>query len=347
MGETNEEVNEEVISNGNGNNNVVAEEEGDVLGALPATTAATTAVPTNALSKKSTKKSKKPLTEAQKASRKLTRNATLASNEYKAKVATKNSESIAIQKQIGKLLHGKDPVTKKTILATPLEVVRIDTLWRKLRAAQALPNNNNNTTPLPLATLEDAIAAYKDDLATKPKKVKLTSAEKENRKTIRNRMRKVGVAPSMLRLTAYKTKRANLNKLNLKNATQKKTLFNYLKAVASPELKGIRKAKANAAAELEGFKTTAEEELKELRTEAQIKKNAGVNPASIKHLAMLRKAGFRITAKDFKELSTLVKKGEMETLSKDARIKSLITQSAGKDACDRCILTTVFGVKVK
>jgi len=331
----------------NNENNVVESEEGDVLASLPATAAATVApLAANALSK-TKKKSKKPLTEEQKASRKLKRNATKASNEYKAKVATKNAESIAIQKQIGQLLHGKDPATKKIIPATPLEVVRIDTLWRQLRAAQALPNNNNNTTPPPLATLEDAIAEYKVQLAAKPKKVKLTSAEKENRKTIRKRMRQVGVAPSMLRLTAYKTKRANLNKLNLKNATQKKTLFNYLKGVASPELKGIRKAKANAAAELEGFKATAEEELKELRTEAQIKKNAGVNPASIKHLAMLRKAGFRITATNFKELSTLVKKGEMDKLKIDPRIAALIAQSAGKDACDRCILTTVFGVKVK
>jgi hypothetical protein len=225
--------------------------------------------------------------------------------------------------------------------------VRIDALWRQLRAAQALPNNNNNTTPPPPATLEDAIAAYKDDLAAKPKKEKLTSTEKENRKTIRNRMRKAGIRPSMARLTAYKTRRANLNKLNLKNATQKKTLFNYLKGVASPELKGIRKAKANAAADLEGFKTKAESDLRENGTEDQKAGKAGVNLAYIKHLAMLYQAGYKIKANEFKELSSLVKKGEMAKLKEHPNMKSLLTQAAAKDACNRCILTNIFGVYIK
>ena len=358
-----------------GNENENEGETENVVGSLPvfprnaapsvvASATTTTAAPlkTNALSatgKTKTKKVPKVYTAEEQAkinAATAKRKETQSTTEYKAKQAEQEAEREALlektKKLYGKLLHGKS-TNGTPIPATPLEVVRIDKIWTKLIADA----NNNNEASVP--GLADAIAAYKVEFAAKPKREKLGSAEKENRRTIRRKMRLAGVNPSMARLTAYRTKRANYNNINFKfnknntdknRETKKKArsnLFTFLKGYASPELKGLRKAKANAKAALETFREAAEAELKDLRTEAQIKKGAGVNPASITHLAMLRQAGYRIKAKEFKELSTLVKKGEMAKLKDDPNMKSLITQSSSKDACDRCILNTIFGIRVK
>ena len=348
-----------------------------VLGSLPvfpaATTAttATTAAPlkTNVLSKKKKKETNaKPVSPGTKKKRNdatAKRKATQATPEYIAEAAKREADREALEQktleQYGKLLYGVT-INGETVLAptaaqrranpaakvaTALEVKRINDIFNKLKSENAG------------TTLIEATAEYKVQLAAKPKREKLGSAEKENRKTIRGKMRKAGINPSMARLTAYRTKRSNFNNINFKfnknntdknRETKKKArsnLFTFLKGYASPELKGLRKAKANAKAALESFREAAEAELKLLRTEAQIKKGAGVNPASITHLAMLRQAGYKIKAKEFKELSTLVKKGEMVKLKDDPNMKLLIAQSSTKDACDRCILNTIFGVRVK
>jgi len=331
--------------------------EESVLTSLPVIPTATVpSLAANALSKigktKKVKKVYSPTTQAKINARSAAAKATREGANYKEKQAKKEAEREEADKKTleryGKLLYGVvidgetvlDP-TKEEIkypaakVATALEVKRISEIWDEL----LLENED--------ATLRSAIAEFKRRRAEKPKREKLTSAEKADRKTIRKRMRQAGINPSMARLTAYTTKRANLNKLNLKNTTQKKTLFNYLKGVASPELKGRRKVKANAKAALETHRVDAERELKGLRTEAQIKKDAGVNPASITHLAMLRQAKYIIKAEDFKELSTLVKKEKFTELKEHAAMKSLLAQAKAKDACDRCILNTVFLVHVK
>jgi len=323
-------------------------ENGNIATSLPVFTSvpAASVLATNTLSKTTGKKPKVTLTAEQKASRKVKSNATKATEEYKTKKAERNAEkdakALKIQKQYGKFLHGKDK-DGNIILATPLEVVRIDAAWTKLIADYT--NENNSDPP----NLRDAIAQYKADLEAKPPKVKLTSAEKLNRKSIRKTLRGFKINPSAARVTAYTKKRDNFKNLKSNNANARKTLLNYFteQKAFSPVLKGRRKVKANAKAALETHRVDAERELKLLRTEAQIKKDAGVNPASITHLAMLRQAKYRIKAEDFKELSTLVKKEKFAELKEHAVMKSLLAQATTKDACDRCILNTIFLVHVK
>ena len=362
MGDNNNEDLPEVINGlstvaeGTNENEVSNETEGVAVSLPVNASTTTTALPANALSKTGkTKKVKKvysPTTQKKINERTGAAKKTREGANYKEKQAKKEAEREEADKKTlegyGKLLYGVT-INGKTVLdpskeqiknpaaqiATALEVKRISDIW------DALLLENQDTT------LRTAIAEYKRKQAEKTPKVKLTSSEKADRKTIRKRMRQAGINPSMARLTAYTTRRANLNKLNLKNTTQKKTLFNYLKGVASPELKGRRKVKANAKAALETHRVDAEKELRGLRTEAQKKKDAGVNPASITHLAMLRQAGYKIKATDFKELSTLVKKEKFTELKEHAAMKSLLAQAATKDACDRCILNTVFLVHVK
>jgi hypothetical protein len=276
------------------------------------------------------------------------RKETVATEEYKAKQAKQEAEREELlektKKRYGKLLHGKS-TNGTPIPATPLEVVRIDKIWTKLIADA---KNNNNETPVP--GLVDAIAAYKVEFAAKPK---LTESQKktrrENRATIRKRIREFMIKPSAARINAYTKRRNNFKNLKVNNANAKKTLLNYFKAekAYSPVAKGLRKIKANAKAALETHRADAEKELRLLRTEAQIAKDTGVNPASITHLAMLRQAKYKIKAEDFKELSTLVKKEKFTELTSHKAMKALIAESAGKDACDRCILNTIFGVRVK
>jgi hypothetical protein len=62
---------------------------------------------------------------------------------------------------------------------------------------------------------------------------------------------------------------------------------------------------------------------------------------------MLRQAKYRIRPEDFKELSTLVKKEEFAKLKEHAAMKSLLDQATKKDACDRCILNTIFLIRVE
>ena len=338
------------------------------VNASTAATAAKTGLAANALSKTGkTKKAKKvysPTTQAKINARSAAAKKTKEGANYIEKQAKKAAEREEKEKktleQYGKLLYGVmingekvlDP-TKEQLknpavqVATALELKRITEIWDTLLLENAG------------ATLREAIAAYKAQVAAKPKREKLGSTEKENRKTIRRKMRLAGINPSMARLTAYRTKRANFNNINFKynkNNTEKNretkkqartNLFTFLKPSESPELKGRRKVKANAKAALETYRVDAEKELKLLRTEAQKKKDAGVNPASITHLAMLRQAGYKIKATDFKELSTLVKKEKFTELKDHAVMKSLFAQAATKDACDRCILNTVFLVHVK
>lgn len=371
MGENNNEDLPEVI---NGLSTVAEgtnenETEG-VAVSLPvnASTTAKTGLAANALSKTGkTKKAKKeysPTTKAKLNARSAAAKKTKEGANYIEKQAKKAAEREEKEKktleQYGKLLYGVmingekvlDP-TKEQLknpavqVATALELKRITEIWDTLLLENAG------------ATLREAIAAYKAQVAAKPKREKLGSTEKENRKTIRRKMRLAGINPSMARLTAYRTKRANFNNINFKynkNNTEKNretkkqartNLFTFLKPYESPELKGRRKVKANAKAALETYRVDAEKELKLLRTEAQKKKDAGVNPASITHLAMLRQAKYRITAEAFKELSTLVKKEKFTELKDHAVMKSLLAQAATKDACDRCILNTVFLVHVK
>ena len=261
------------------------------------------------------------------------------------------------QERYGKLLHGVlikgKPVLSPTPeqrkahpaveLATPLEVKRISDILLSY-------NENSGLTAI------DAVAEYKKKY---PKKETINKDERDLRKTIRARMRKVGIKPSMARLTAYKTNKNRLNALNINYAknntealrnTKKKArtnLFTFLKDFESPELKGRRLVKAKAKADLEEYKAEAEEDLKGLRTKAQVDKGTGVNPAFITHLAMLRQAKYTISPEHFKELSTLVKKEEFAKLMDHAAMKSLLKQATTKDACDRCILNTIFLIRVK
>ena len=337
--------------------NEVVNENGNVATSLPVfnsvpapSTASSTApsvLATNALSKTTGKKPKVTLTAEQKASRKLKSNEKKATEEYKTKKAERNAEkdakALKIQKKYGKFLHGRDK-DNNIILATPLEVVRIDAAWTKLIAEQVINNNSDESAPAP--TLIDAIEAYK---AEKAAKVPLSENQKKERKEIRKTLRGFKINPSAARVTAYTKKKGNFNKLKSNNENARKTLLNYFteQKAFSPVLKGRRKVKANAKAALETHRVDAERELKLLRTEAQIKKDAGVNPASITHLAMLRQAKYRIKADDFKELSTLVKKEKFTELKDHAAMKSLLAQATTKDACDRCILNTIFLVHVK
>ena len=328
---------------------------------VPASTA-TTALPANALSKKGKTKKARTKEEQNKinkrtAASKLTKEGEAYKKKQANKAAEREEKERQLQERYGKLLHGVlikgKPVLAPTPeqrkanpaveLATPLEVKRIRDILLSY-------NENSGLTAI------DAVAEYKKKY---PKKETINKDERELRKTIRARMRKVGIKPSMARLTAYKTNKNRLNALNINYAknntealrnTKKKArtnLFTFLKDFESPELKGRRLVKAKAKADLEEYKAVAEEELKGLRTKAQVDKGTGVNPAFITHLAMLRQAKYRIRPEDFKELSTLVKKEEFAKLKDHAAMKSLLEQATKKDACDRCILNTIFLVRVE
>ena len=328
---------------------------------VPASTA-TTALPANALSKKGKTKKARTKEEQNKinkrtAASKLTKEGEAYKKKQANKAAEREEKERNTQERYGKLLHGVlikgTPVLAPTpeqrkanpavALATPLEVKRITDILLSY-------NENSGLTAI------DAVAEYKKKY---PKKETINKDERELRKTIRARMRKVGIKPSMARLTAYKTNKNRLNALNINYAknntealrnTKKKArtnLFTFLKDFESPELKGRRLVKAKAKADLEEYKAVAEEELKGLRTKAQVDKGTGVNPAFITHLAMLRQAKYRIRPEDFKELSTLVKKEEFAKLKDHAAMKSLLEQATKKDACDRCILNTIFLVRVE
>lgn len=318
----------------NNENNVVESEEGDVLASLPAPTGTAAPLKVNALSK--TKKSKKPLTAEQKASRKATLNATKASQAYKNKQAKKKTGELARQERYGILLYGKNSGKQ----ATPLEVLRIDDLWTKLIAETPVTNE--------APTLKDAIAAYKDDLEAKPKRVKLTSAEKENRATIRKTLRGFNIKPSAARVTAYTKKRANFKNFKPNNATAKKTLMNYFLAekAYSPELKGLRLQKASEKEKLEGAKLKAQADLLTIAPERTVKGKVvkTTNPATVKHLAELRLAGYKIAPSEIVELSSLIKKNKLAELAAHPVMKRLVADGKKmKNACHRCLLTTIFG----
>ena len=371
MGENNEASTEEnglgTLFEGNNENSEAGNEVKETVAAsrpVPASTA-TTALPANAINKKGkTKKARPERTKEEQnkinkrtAASKLTKEGEAYKKKQANKAAEREEKERQLQERYGKLLHGvlikgkqvlaPTPEQRKANpaveLATPLEVKRIRDILLSY-------NENSGLTAI------DAVAEYKKKY---PKKETINKDERELRKTIRARMRKVGIKPSMARLTAYKTNKNRLNALNINYAknntealrnTKKKArtnLFTFLKEFESPELKGRRLVKAKAKADLEEYKAEAEEELKGLRTKAQVDKGTGVNPAFITHLAMLRQAKYRIRPEDFKELSTLVKKEEFAKLMDHAAMKSLLTQATTKDACDRCILNTIFLIRVK
>jgi hypothetical protein len=183
------------------------------------------------------------------------------------------------------------------------------------------------------------------------------------RKAIRTTLRRFNLNPSAARVKAFYN-RGNYNttykrdkKIN-KNVKANTNLRNTLKAffnekgAKSPELVGLRKEKAKAKADLEDAKLKAEKDLKEIakerRTKNGVLKAKTANPATVKHLAELRQGGYEIDAVDMVRLSSLVKQNKYAELIKDEKMKALIAEGKTMErACDRCLLTTIFGVAMK
>ena len=181
------------------------------------------------------------------------------------------------------------------------------------------------------------------------------------RKAIRTTLRRFNVNPSAARVkafynrgnynTTYKRDK-KINQTKKANMNLRKTLLNYFKEkdAKSPELVGLRKDKAVAKANLEEAKLEAEKELKaiakERRTKAGVLKPKTANPATVKQLAELRQGGYTIKdAADMVRLSSFVKQNNYTGLMNDEKMKALIAQGKKMtSACNRCLLTTIFGV---
>jgi len=186
-----------------------------------------------------------------------------------------------------------------------------------------------------------------------------TKAERNN---IRKTLRGFKIKPSTTRVNAYYKGRNNFNKtykrekyekvLKEENAPLQKTLLNYFtkEGAKSPELVGTRKFKAEANERLAGAKNDAEASLLKIAKERTVKgvTKKSVNPATVKHLAELRLAGYKITPAEIVHLSSLVKKVKdpktKAELDADPVMKALVAQGKKlKKACDRCLMTTIFG----
>ena len=348
-----------MAENNKGNNNINSGEgEFGTIASLPVASSA--AVNTkknskNANKNKSTKKSRKPLTANQKVK--------LLEGRAKARNTAKEEAEKALI-DLGKRLHGvkiagviieepslaqrKEGEVVKVATATEyseLEKIRADV--KKGIIPEELKEVVENAGDI---TLNQIIEVLKSRLAKKvPKGTKYKAetrtayANRTKRNTYRTALKSFGVAPSTRRLKKFinlqlsRERKANVaeNLAEIKEA---------LEAIPIAEKRGLGKTRAAVKAELKELEKEAERELKELRTRAQIEKNTGVNPATVKHLALLRQAKYTITPSEIKALSTMIKKGQ--DLTKDAVVLRLVEESADKKACDRCLLTTIFGVEV-
>ena len=201
----------------------------------------------------------------------------------------------------------------------------------------------NEVAPL---TALASIKAERNAASPKVPKKKYTSAERKTRYETAKMFKRYKIVPSTKRVNYYLTKKnTNYKNRNFnKNEAARAALNESLEKIALPELKGRRLAKAQMKAELEEYKEVAKEDLAKLRTKVQIDKGTNPNPAFVTHLAMLRKAKYTISATDFKELSILVKQGK--DISAEPRFEALVEQSEDMPACDRCLLTTIFGIEI-
>jgi len=198
-----------------------------------------------------------------------------------------------------------------------------------------------------MANAAKLIKAERNAAGPKVKRETYSPNTRNLRKSTRKLLKKqFNIAPSAARITAFLGLK-NYNKLNATKKTNKNMVRNLLEKIALPELKGTRKAKANAKAKLQEFKEDAQKDIEAITETKTIKGvvRKSINPAAVKQLAQLRQAGYEVTATNFLALMSLVKQNKMEELRLNETMGDLIEQGeAMESACDRCVLTTIFGI---
>jgi len=201
-----------------------------------------------------------------------------------------------------------------------------------------------------MANAAKLIKAERNAAGPKEKRERYSPNTRNLRKSTRKLLKSnFKVLPSAARITAFLGMK-NYNKLNATKKANRNAVKNLLEKIALPEYKGTRKVKANAKARLQELKVDAQTDIEEV-TEAKIIKGVlrkAINPAFVKQLAQLRQAGYDITAKNFVGLMTLVKQNKTEEeLRVNETMSELIEQGeAMESACDRCVLTTIFGISM-
>ena len=293
---------------------------------------------------KGTGKSRGPLSQAQKNKLKTGR------NQAKTK---KNATQAKARILYGQLIYpGEKNAAGKQKEATDLDLKMLQDIANAMILKGEVPE---------LAKQLEILKEEKAKMTVKGPKIG-TKAERNN---IRKTLRGFKIKPSTTRVNAYFKGRNNFNKtykrekydriLKAENAPLQKTLLNYFttEGAKSPELKGIRMIKATAKATLEGAKNDAERSLLRVAKERTVKGVAKktVNPATVKHLAELRLAGYNITPEEIVRLSSLVKQVKDEKskakLDTDPGMIALVKQGKKlKKACDRCLMTSIFGQEI-
>ena len=281
---------------------------------------------------KGTGKSRGPLSVTQKAALKTGRN----------QAKTKKNADLATKKKLfGRFIYPGE--TGKE--ATDLDLKMLDDIAKERILAGKLPD---------IAADIEELIKRKKDMPEKRAKVTYSPNTKATRQEIRKTLRGFKINPSAARVNAYTKRKANFASLNKTNAANRKTLMNYFLAekAFSPKLEGRRKEKADAKAALAAAKNAAEESLLKVATERTVKgeKKKTVNPATVKHFAELRLAGYKIEPKEIVDLSSLVKKAIKPEQKAAIAVNPIIMRLKKHakdnkfDACKRCLLTTIFGV---
>jgi hypothetical protein len=342
----NEAANAAEAANEAANEAAVAEEAAEeAVNAAEATFGTATTLTNATLGKKGkgkgTGKSRGPLSQAQKNKLKTGR------NQAKTK---KNATQAKARQLYGQLIYpGEKNTAGKQKEATDLDLKMLQDIANAMILKGEVPD---------LAKQIEMLKKLKTEMPAKRLKIG-TKAERNN---IRKTLRGFKIKPSITRVNAYYKGRNNFNKtykrekyekvLKEENAPLQKTLLNYFKeqGAKSPELVGTRKFKAEANERLAGAKNAAEASLLKIAKERTVKgvTKKSVNPATVKHLAELRLAGYKITPEEMVRLSSLVKKvknpATKAALDNDPGIKLLVAQGKKlKKACDRCLMTTIFG----
>ena len=288
------------------------------------------------------KVAKKPLTEEEKAQRKIKRNATLASENYVAKTAKKKKDEEELALRYGKIIY---PGTEPQLPATSRNLSNIERLMDKAE------KEDNPITKRDAAALLRNIR--KEEATRKGRRSQYSPRTRLARNTAKaeflNRKRYPefkGLAATAARITKLLNLKATKN---LNSSKNRRNIRNTLKAIVSNTPRA--KAKAVAKAALETIKVNVQKQLTNIAKERTIKTASGtrkvvktINPASVKQLSELRQAGYDISASDFMKLSSLRKQNKIGDLMAHDAMQALLDESKEKDACGRCLLTTIFGV---
>jgi len=262
----------------------------------------------------------------------------LAAKAAKARENAKERQRLLIGRQLYPITNGKViPATDENIgiLKTiQKEEKDRETKFEKDLAELALNAEIPEFKKLTLKEQIDELKKRKNTRKVKASKKFVPKHGKEALNALRKNIGKTNIG----KLVGRSTRRLNrLASLRNDGVTNNATIKKELEIIVIPKNRRTLKKK-ELKNELKTFMSEAEVELKALAKEGK-----NPNQATIKHLALLRHAGYTISAAEIKELVSKIKKNQ--DITNEKVIKSLIAQSVGKRICDRCLISSIFGVE--